>query len=170
MIKKRAYSILGFLFLGLVESLVYGLYGYEILTFFFMALIFIISTDIIMLNSSTFKSMKMLKVKRKMDKSEMRKGENIKVDLFFRNESRRTLNFVYFDTLLDVFHLDGDYTSKVKIKPGETVHKTYYISPQAIGKYNVGPIKIIANDGLGHWPPHIQEGRSGLRFLWNQAV
>ncbi|MCL4345776.1 MAG: DUF58 domain-containing protein [Candidatus Thermoplasmatota archaeon] len=149
MIKKRAYSILGFLFLGLMESLIYGLYGYDILTFFFMALIIIVSVDIIMLNSSTFKSMKNMKVKRTMSKSEMKKGDRIRVDLQFQNDSRRTLNFVYFDTLLDVFDLDGEYTSRIKIKPGARVTKTYYISPQAIGKYNVGPIKIIANDGLG---------------------
>lgn len=149
MIKKRAYAILSFLFLGLLESYVYGLYGYDILTFFFIVLILSLSIDIILLNTTTFRSMKKLKVKRIMGKSEMRKGDKVKIELQFLNESRRTLNFVYFDTLLDVFELEGEYTSRVSLKSGGKITKTYYISPQAIGKYNVGPIKVIANDGLG---------------------
>ncbi|MGP6239555.1 DUF58 domain-containing protein [Cuniculiplasma sp. SKW4] len=149
MIKKRAYAILSFLFLGLLESYVYGLYGYDILSFFFIVLILSMSIDIILLNTTTFKAMKKLKVKRVMGKSEMRKGDRVKIELQFLNESRRTLNFVYFDTLLDVFELEGEYTSRVSLKPGGKITKIYYISPQAIGKYNVGPIKVIANDGLG---------------------
>lgn len=34
MIKKRAYSILAILTIGLLESYIYNLYGYQMLTFF----------------------------------------------------------------------------------------------------------------------------------------
>ncbi|MHB1440474.1 MAG: DUF58 domain-containing protein [Cuniculiplasma sp.] len=149
MIKKRAYSILAILTIGLLESFIYNLYGYQMLTFFFLTGIFIVCTDLWTLNHGTFKSMKLLEVRRVLEREEMKKGDHVRADLYIKNRSRRNLQFQFFDTLADVFELSGDYSGHIYLKRGETVKKTYYLKPEAIGKYSIGPIKIICTDSLG---------------------
>ncbi len=149
MIKKRAYGILFVLFLGLIESFIYDLYGYQILTFFFLTAILIIGADIWILNHSTFKSIRNLEVKRRMERTEIKKGDSVKVELIIHNPNVRTVEFEYFDTLADIFTLSGKYSGREVIKAKSTLTLEYSISPEAIGKYKVGPLKIIANDGLG---------------------
>ncbi|EQB69733.1 MAG: hypothetical protein AMDU5_GPLC00002G0023 [Thermoplasmatales archaeon Gpl] len=149
MIKKRAYSILAILTIGLLESYIYNLYGYQMLTFFFLSGIFIVSADLWALNHGTFKAMNQLEVRRILEREEMKKGDMVRAELTIRNPSKRNLHFQYFDTLADVFDLKGDYTDSVYLKKGETVKKTYYLSPEAIGKYSIGPLKVICSDALG---------------------
>jgi Uncharacterized conserved protein (some members contain a von Willebrand factor type A (vWA) domain) len=149
MIKKRTYAILSALFLGLLESFVYNLYGYQILTYFFVTAILIIGSDLWIMNHGTFKAAKALGVRRVMDRSEMKKGDRVRVKIYIQNNSRRTLYLEYFDTLADVFDLSGDYRGMIKLKPNAHLEREYFMQPEAIGKYTVGPLKFICYDGLG---------------------
>ena len=149
MIKKRAYSVLAILTIGLLESYIYNLYGYQMLTFFFLTGIFIVCADLWILNHGTYKAVSQIEVKRTLERDEMKKGEFINAELLINNKSKRDLHLQFFDTLPDIFELKGDYTGNVSIKKGETVKKSYSISPDAIGKYTIGPVKVIATDALG---------------------
>lgn len=149
MIKKRTYAILSALFLGLLESFIYNLFGYQILSFFFVTAILIIGSDLWIMNHGTFKAASALGVRRVLDRSEMKKGDRIRVKIYMQNNSRRTLYVEYFDTLADVFSLSGDYRGFIKMKPGSFVEKEYFLQPEAIGKYKIGPMKFICFDGLG---------------------
>ncbi len=149
MIKKRTYAILSALFLGLLESFVYNLYGYQIVTFFFLTAILIVGADLWIMNHGTFKAVSSLEVKRVMKNEEMKKGDLVSVKLYIKNSSRRTLYLEYFDTLADVFTLSGDFHAFLKLKPNEMVERQYFLRPEAIGKYEIGPLKFICFDGLG---------------------
>jgi uncharacterized protein (DUF58 family) len=149
MIKKRAYGTLAILSFGLMESYVYNLYGYQVLTYFFLALIFIIVSDLWIMNNGTFNAIKEMEVRRNLRHEEMKKGDEIKIELLFKNNSKRKLQFEYFDTLPDVFKLSGDFKGYVTVKPGEVASRFFNLTAEAIGKYQVGPIKIIVKDALG---------------------
>ena len=77
--KKRAFAVLTVLYGGLFESFIYGLYGYQILTFFFMALIITVCADIITLHRNTYKAVSKIQVSRKISREEMKKVIAVKM-------------------------------------------------------------------------------------------
>ena len=149
MMKKMAFGVLAALYGGLFESFIYGLYGYQILTFIFMALIITVCADIIMLHRYVEKSVSKILVTRKISREEMKKGDKIRIELTFTNKTNTNMHFFFFDFIPDAFTISGDFQGKINLKPGKSVTKIYHIVPGIIGKYAIGPIKIIASDGLG---------------------
>ncbi len=149
MMKKMAFGVLAALYGGLFESFIYGLYGYQILTFIFMALIITVCADIIILHRYAQETVSKIEASRRMGKEEMKKGDKIRVELTFTNRTKRNMHFFFFDHIPDAFTISGDYQGKINLKPGASTTKIYHIVPGIIGKYSLGPIKIVASDGLG---------------------
>ncbi|MHB1507806.1 MAG: DUF58 domain-containing protein [Cuniculiplasma sp.] len=149
MMKKRAYGILTVLYGGLFESFIYGLYGYQVLTYIFIAMIITVCSDIILLHAFNGKTVSMVRVKRYMAREEMKKGDKIRVELTFTNPTSRNMSFYYFDMIPDAFEISGDFEGKISIGAGKSEKKVYYIVPGIIGKYSLGPVKVIVSDGLG---------------------
>lgn len=150
MINKKTYILYSAFLFGLLESFFYDLYGYYELSFFFIAVILIMSFDIIYQNSRKFKNIKdSIAVSRKIIKKEVKKGDKIEVQLSIKNSSSATLEFKYLDNVSDVFLASGPISGLLKIKGGEVKNITYTIEPQIIGTYEIGPLEIISYDSLG---------------------
>ncbi|HKJ96610.1 MAG TPA: DUF58 domain-containing protein, partial [Thermoplasmataceae archaeon] len=64
------------------------------------------------------------------------------------NTSRKTIFFHYYDTLSDVFRARDDFEGAIGLARGQSVEKVYYLSSTAIGKYNVGPVKLYVEDPM----------------------
>lgn len=145
MIRKSGFAVLGSFGFGLAESI---LLGYSIAILFFLILIFTATSDIIMFNLYQVKGLHELKVKREVGKSYTRKGEFVEVALIFENDSGRVQHFSYYDTLSTVFKTRGAVEGNITLGPGQAASRNYSISSTAIGKYQVGPIVVVADDPL----------------------
>ncbi len=145
MIRKTGWLLLSVTSYGVLESMLLG-YSYYII--FTMILFFIIASDIVLFNISDIKDLTLVEVERTIQSGSVRKYQEREVTLRFTNQSKKTLYFHYFDTLSDVFKAREEYEGAMSIKGGETIEKTYFLSSTAIGKYNVGPVKLYSEDPM----------------------
>ncbi len=145
MIRKTGFAVIATLAFGLIESVILG-YSYAIL--FFFLVIACVTADIVIFNLTTAAYLLEVSVRRDVKKPYTRKGEFVEVVLQFTNNSRRLVDFGYFDTLSSVFETKGEVKGEIRLEAGQTASKYYQISATAIGKYNVGPIIMYADDAL----------------------
>jgi uncharacterized protein (DUF58 family) len=145
MIRKTGFTLLSGLVFGFIGS---ALLGYSDAILFFVLLTFIIGLDIILFNVTLASSIAEIAVIREVSRSYVRKGQFNDVLIRFTNNSSRPVDFSYFDTLSSVFKTKGDFEGDLHLDPGQTIEKKYSISATAIGKYEVGPIIIYAEDPL----------------------
>jgi uncharacterized protein (DUF58 family) len=145
MIRKTGFTLLSALVFGLIGS---TLLGYSDAILFFLLLIFIIGFDIILFNVTLASAISEIAVVREVFKSYVRKGQFNDVQIRFTNNSRKSVDFSYFDTLSSVFKTKGDFEGDLHLDPGQTIERKYSISATAIGKYEVGPIIMYADDPL----------------------
>jgi uncharacterized protein (DUF58 family) len=145
MIRKTGFTLLSGLVFGLIGS---TLLGYSDAILFFLLLTFVIGFDIILFNLTLASSISEISVIREVSRSYVRKGQFNDILIRFTNNSRRSVDFSYFDTLSSVFKTMGDFEGDLHLDPGQTIERKYSISATAIGKYEVGPIIIYADDPL----------------------
>lgn len=145
MIRKTGFTLLSGLVFGLIGS---TLLGYSDAILFFLLLTFVIGFDIILFNLTLASTISEISVMREVSRSYVRKGQFNDVLLRFTNNSRRSVDFSYFDTLSSVFKTKGEFEGDLHLDPGQTMERKYSISATAIGRYEVGPIIIYADDPL----------------------
>ncbi len=145
MIRKTGFALLSALVFGLIGT---TLLGYSDAILFFVLLTFVIGFDIILFNLTLASSISEISAEREVSKSYVRKGQFNDVLIKFKNNSRRPVDFSYFDTLSSVFRTKGEFEGDLHLNPGEMVERRYSISATAIGKYEVGPIIMYADDPL----------------------
>ncbi len=145
MIKKSGYLLLAVLAYGIVESLFLG-YSYYIA--FSAVLFFVVSSDILLFNRRLGRDIFDVSATRVIPGNTSRKLESFDVNIIFKNNSKRGVHFHYFDTLSDVFKTAGDYEGFIALEPGEEIERTYSMKSIALGKYNIGPIKVYTQDPM----------------------
>lgn len=145
MIRKTGWLLLSVTSYGVLESIMLG-YSYYIM--FTMILFFIVASDILIFNISDVKDIQLVDVERTIDNTSARKWQEREVKLRFTNHSRKTVYFHYYDTLSDVFRAREGFEGAIALGKGQSVEKTYYLASTAIGKYNVGPIKLYVEDPM----------------------
>lgn len=145
MIRKTGWLLLSVISYGALESILLG-YSYYII--FTVAIFFILASDIVIFNVSDVKDLHLVSVERIVENNTARKWQEREVKLRFSNNSGKTVYFHYYDTLSDVFRSRGDYDGAIGLRKGESVEKAYYISSTAVGKYNIGPIKLFVEDPM----------------------
>lgn len=145
MIKKQAYGLLAAFSAAVYEGL---FLGYTYLVLFSIAMLMALWADIVGFHLNQGKRMRGVTITRSLRESYGRKNQWVPVKLVMQNNGRKSTAFNYFDTLSDVFGARGDYRGYVVIRPGETITFNYEISPQAVGKYYVGPVNMYSEDPL----------------------
>ncbi|HLH86462.1 MAG TPA: DUF58 domain-containing protein [Thermoplasmataceae archaeon] len=145
MIKKSGYALLGVLTYGILESLIFG-YNYFII--FTLVMFFVVSSDIILFNVGQGRDIKKIITERTLLSDHSRKNQWVQVSVSFRNNGRRGIRFRYYDTLSDIFLSKGDFEGEMVLRPGETRTVNYQISSQAIGKYQIGPLRLYTEDPM----------------------
>ena len=145
MIRRTGFAIIGSMVYGLLESVILG---FSTAIIFFLLMITIISSDILIFNLGHASAMKLVSVSRDMKKPYSRKGEFVETVISFTNNSKLTLHFNYFDSLSSVFQTRGDFKGEIRLAPSETVVRKYSISATAIGRYEIGPLLMSADDPL----------------------
>ncbi len=145
MIRRTGFAIIGSMVYGLIESVILG---FSTAIIFFLLMITIISSDILIFNLGHASAMKLVSVSRDMKKPYSRKGEFVETVISFTNNSKLTLHFNYFDSLSSVFQTRGDVEGEIRLAPSETVVRKYSISATAIGRYEIGPLLMSADDPL----------------------
>lgn len=145
MIKKTGFALIAVVLFGEFEAFILG-YGNFLL--YVTVLSMIIYADIIIFNLGISQKLRKLSVQREVKKPLGRKGEFLQVNLKFTNPLNQTVYFHYYDTLSTVFRVDGDADGDLSLRPHEVAERTYRIASKAVGKYNVGPIIVYAEDAL----------------------
>ncbi len=145
MIRKTGWLLLLVTSYGVLESILLG-YSYYII--FTMILFFIISADVVMFNVYDVKDILSVEVERSIQSGSVRKYQEREVILRFTNNSKKTVHFHYYDTLSDVFRAREDFEGTLTIPGGKSIERTYILHSTAIGKYNVGPVKLYAEDPM----------------------
>lgn len=145
MIRKTGWLLLSVTSYGVLESILLG-YSYYII--FSMIIFFIVASDILIFNLSDVKDLHLVDVERTIDNTSARKWQEREIRLKFTNTSRKTIFFHYYDTLSDVFRARDDFEGAIGLARGQSVEKVYYLSSTAIGKYNVGPVKLYVEDPM----------------------
>lgn len=145
MIRKTGWLLISVISYGVLESILLG-YSYYII--FSVVVFFIVASDIVLFNVSDVKDLHMVDVERTVDNSSARKWQEREVTLRFTNTSGKTVYFHYYDTLSDVFRARGDFEGSLGLKKGQSMEVRYSLHSTAIGKYNIGPIKLFVEDPM----------------------
>jgi uncharacterized protein (DUF58 family) len=145
MIKKSGYVILGISSFSVLEALLIGL---EYFIIFSLVLLFTVISDILIFNEHRGRNMDKISVRRTVEEKYQRKGKSFPVKLAFSNDSKMPVAFHYYDTLSDVFTIDGPSQGYMVLKPGESRTLDYVLSSSAIGKYLIGPVIIYSEDAM----------------------
>ncbi len=143
MIKKFTYGIIAAFLAGVYEGI---FVGFTYLIIFSLALLMTLWSDIVAFHSGQGKKMRAVTITRTMKDAYCRKNQWVEINLTMLNNGRSSVAFNYFDSLSDVFNARGSFKGYVVLKPGETRKISYEISPQAVGKYFVGPVNMYAED------------------------
>ncbi len=145
MIKKSGFAILSAVTYSVLEAIIFG-YSYFII--FALILFFVLASDIIIFNKGAGRDLFRIKTERRMLNPNGRKYMKKEIELFFTNPTKKVITFHYYDTLSDVFRIDGDYDGDISLAPGERRRITYEIASIAIGKYQIGPLILFAQDPM----------------------
>ena len=145
MIKKSGFAILSAVTYSVLEAIIFG-YSYFII--FALILFFVLASDIIIFNKGAGRDLFRIKTERRMLNPNGRKYMKKEIELFFTNPTKKVIAFHYYDTLSDVFRIDGDYDGDISLAPGERRRITYEIASIAIGKYQIGPLILFAQDPM----------------------
>lgn len=145
MIRKSGYGILAAVSASVLEAI---LFGYDYYIIFSVLLFFILASDIIIFNKGVANDLFKVQVERRMVDPYGRKYQNKEVEVLFTNPTPRTIAFHYYDTLSDIFHVNGDFDGDVVLAPDEVRRVTYEISAYAIGKYQIGPLIMYIQDPM----------------------
>ncbi|MCL5782759.1 MAG: DUF58 domain-containing protein [Candidatus Thermoplasmatota archaeon] len=145
MIRKSGFAVLSAVTYSVLEAI---LFGYSYFIIFTLILFFVMASDIIIFNKSAGRDLFSIQVERRMQDPNGRKYLKKEIELFFTNPTRKVIAFHYYDTLSDVFRIDGDYDGNISLAPGERRRVTYQIASVAIGKYQIGPVILFAQDPM----------------------
>ncbi len=145
MIRKSGFAVLSAVTYSVLEAI---LFGYSYFIIFTLILFFVMASDIIIFNKSAGRDLFRIQVERRMQDPNGRKYLKKEIELFFTNPTRKVIAFHYYDTLSDVFRIDGDYDGNISLAPGERRRVTYQIASVAIGKYQIGPVILFAQDPM----------------------
>lgn len=145
MIRKTGWLLVSVISYGVLESILLG-YSYYII--FSMIVFFIVAADIVIFNISDVKDLHKVSVERTVENSSARKWQEREIRITFANTSGKTVHFHYYDTLSDVFKATGDFEGSVSLRKGQTIEMVYRLHSTAIGKYNIGPIKLFVEDPM----------------------
>ena len=145
MIRKSGFAVLSAVTYSVLEAI---LFGYSYFIIFTLILFFVMASDIIIFNKSAGRDLFRIQVERRMQDPNGRKYLKKEIELFFTNPTRKIIAFHYYDTLSDVFRIDGDYDGNISLAPGERRRVTYQIASVAIGKYQIGPVILFAQDPM----------------------
>ena len=129
MIRKSGFAVLSAVTYSVLEAI---LFGYSYFIIFTLILFFVMASDIIIFNKSAGRDLFRIQVERRMQDPNGRKYLKKEIELFFTNPTRKVIAFHYYDTLSDVFRIDGDYDGNISLAPGERRRVTYQIAAVAI--------------------------------------
>mgnify|MGYP001772573013 CR=1 FL=1 len=88
-----------------------------------------------------------IQVYRKMSKTRMVEGDEVKVQLEIRNDSQKTLILGIFEQIDSSLEIsDGTQSGLFVLKPGETKVLNYKVLARRRGHYLIGPAKVEAYD------------------------